>query len=87
MSLAVKGKDLKKGWHVIASKSGFRRVLKPTMVLTYNEGTKGIDLADQLASYNSPVRKISVWYMKIAADLVSITSKLQFAGEEILYLV
>lgn len=46
--------------------------MKPKIVLDYNRGKKGIDIADQLASYNSPVRKTCFWYKKIAADLISI---------------
>lgn len=30
-------------------------------------------MADQLASYNSPLRKTSIWYIKIAADLLAIS--------------
>lgn len=58
--------------HEMRMSTGFRKVMKPTNVLTYNDG-KGIDLADQLTSYNQPARKTSVWYKKIAADLVSIS--------------
>ncbi|CAK1578439.1 unnamed protein product [Parnassius mnemosyne] len=57
--------------HEMQMSQGFRPVLKPKMVLTYNEGKKGIDIADQLASYNSPVRKSCIWYKKIAADLLA----------------
>lgn len=42
------------------------------MVLEYNRSKKGIDIADQLASYNTLVRKTCIWYKKIAADLISI---------------
>ncbi|CAG4992755.1 unnamed protein product [Parnassius apollo] len=57
--------------HEMQMSKGFRPVLKPKMVLTYNEGKKGIDIADQLTSFNSPVRKSCIWYKKIAADLLA----------------
>ncbi|CAH2084240.1 unnamed protein product [Euphydryas editha] len=47
-------------------------ILKPMMVLDYNTRKKGIDLSDQLCSYNSPSRKTIIWYKKIAIDLMSI---------------
>jgi hypothetical protein len=50
----------------------FRPILKPKMILDYNKTKLGIDLSDQLSSYNSPVRKTSRWYKKIATDLLSI---------------
>ena len=59
--------------HEMRMSGGYRNILKPKMILTYNEGKKGIDIADQLASYNSPVRKTLVWYKKIAADLLAIS--------------
>lgn len=58
--------------HEMQLSGGFRPIMKPKMILTYNNGKKGIDLADQLASYNSPVRKTCIWYKKIAADVLSI---------------
>ncbi|XP_047538573.1 piggyBac transposable element-derived protein 4-like [Vanessa atalanta] len=60
------GKDM-------ALSSGRNPRLKPRMVLDYNTGKKGIDVADQLASYNSPIRKTVIWYKKVAADLLSIS--------------
>lgn len=46
--------------------------MKPSMVINYNKGKKRIDVADQLASYNTPVRKTVIWYKKIAMDLLAI---------------
>lgn len=46
--------------------------LKPDMILTYNIAQKGIDIADQLSSYNTPVRKTLIWYKKVATDLLAI---------------
>lgn len=40
--------------------------------IDYNRGKKGIDIVDQLASYNSPAHKTCFWYKKIASDLVSV---------------
>lgn len=51
---------------------GFRPILKPQMIIDFIKGKLGIELSDQLASYNSPVRKSSIWYKKIAIDLLSI---------------
>ena len=58
--------------HQMALSTGYRQTMKPNIVLDYNRGKKGIDVADQLANYNSPVRKTCFWYKKIAADLMSI---------------
>lgn len=44
--------------------------LKPKMIFDYNEAKKGIDVADQLSSYYSPLRKSMTWYKKIAYDLL-----------------
>lgn len=52
--------------------SGRTPKLKPNMILSYNKGKKGIDVADQMASYNSPIRKTITWYKKVAIDLLSI---------------
>ncbi|CAK1585495.1 unnamed protein product [Parnassius mnemosyne] len=46
--------------------------LKPDVILTYNKGKKGIDIADQLSSYNTPIRKTVIWYKKVATDLLAI---------------
>lgn len=58
--------------HQMAMSTGFRPIMKPKIVLDYNRGKKGIDIADQLASYNSPVRKTCFWYKKTAGDLMSV---------------
>lgn len=58
--------------HDMQMSTGYRPILKPKIVMEYNRGKKGIDVADQLASYNSPVRKTCFWYKKIAGDLMSI---------------
>ncbi|CAG5051369.1 unnamed protein product [Parnassius apollo] len=42
------------------------------MILTYNKAKKGIDIADHLSSYNTPVRKTLIWYKKVATDLLAI---------------
>ena len=38
---------------------------KPWCVLDYNEGMKGVDIADQLASLHRSVRKSIKWYKKL----------------------
>lgn len=43
---------------------------KPNMIIDYNYAKKGIDVADQLSSYYSPLRKSMTWYKKIAHDLL-----------------
>lgn len=45
-------------------------VRKPTIVLDYNKAKGGVDLADQMASYSTPLRKSIRWYKKIAFDML-----------------
>lgn len=45
-------------------------VLKPDVIIDYNDAKKGIDIADQLASFHSPLRKSLTWYKKIAIDIL-----------------
>lgn len=45
-------------------------MMKPSVVLSYNKGKAAIDLADQLASYNSPLRKSLKWFRKVAIDMI-----------------
>lgn len=53
-----------------ATKSWNGEIKKPSMVIDYNDAKKGIDVADQLGSYYSPLRKSMTWYKKIAFDLL-----------------
>lgn len=45
-------------------------VMKPDVIIDYNEAKKGIDISDQLASFHSPLRKSLTWYKKIDVDLL-----------------
>ncbi|XP_044732267.1 piggyBac transposable element-derived protein 4-like [Chrysoperla carnea] len=54
--------------------AGYKRKLKPEVVLYYNERKKGIDVSDQLSSYYDPKRKSLAWYKKIALDVLICAS-------------
>lgn len=43
-------------------------VEKPEVVVYYNQCKQGIDLADQMSSYHSCLRKSVRWYHKVALD-------------------
>lgn len=43
-------------------------VLKPDVIFDYNQGKKGVDVADQLNSYYSSLRKTVKWNRKVAFD-------------------
>lgn len=45
-------------------------IKKPQCVLDYNKAKKGVDLSDQMSSYQSPLRKGLKWYRKVAAELL-----------------
>lgn len=45
-------------------------VKKPQCVIDYNNAKKGVDYSDQMASYQSPLRKCLKWYKKIAVELI-----------------
>lgn len=49
-------------------------IIKPQIIIDYNKGKAGIDLSDQLSSYNSSVRKSIRWYHKVAIELLFGTS-------------
>ncbi|CAF4660304.1 unnamed protein product, partial [Rotaria sp. Silwood2] len=46
------------------------RIMKPQVVLDYNEGRIGTDLSDQLLSYYTCLRRSIKWYRKVAFELV-----------------
>jgi hypothetical protein len=46
------------------------RIMKPQVVLDYNEGRIGTDLSDQLSSYYTCLRRSIKWYRKVAFELV-----------------
>ncbi|XP_039278646.1 piggyBac transposable element-derived protein 4-like [Nilaparvata lugens] len=43
---------------------------KQNVVINYNAAKSAIDLADQLGSYNSPLRRSLKWYQKIAFNMI-----------------
>ncbi|XP_050064194.1 uncharacterized protein LOC126553041, partial [Aphis gossypii] len=45
-------------------------ILKLQIIIDYNSGKAGIDLSDQLSSYNSPIRKSIRWYHKVATEII-----------------
>nr|CAI5844778.1 unnamed protein product [Callosobruchus analis] len=45
-------------------------VKKPVAVMDYNEAKSSIDQSDQMASYQSPLRKSLKWYRKLAIEFV-----------------
>lgn len=57
----------------ITNKRG-KVVTKPSTVIDYNSAKGFIDISDQLASYNSPVRKSIKWYRKVAMELITNTT-------------
>lgn len=48
--------------------------LKPEVVLDYNRGKSFIDVSDQMAAYDPPLRKSLKWYRKVVFDLILNTS-------------
>ncbi|CAK1553810.1 unnamed protein product [Leptosia nina] len=44
--------------------------MKPSIVVDYNRAKGAVDLADQMAAYQSPLRKSLKWYKKLAFDLI-----------------
>lgn len=45
-------------------------ILKPQAILDYNEAKSSIDVSDQMASYNSALRRSLKWYRKLAIELL-----------------
>lgn len=45
-------------------------VRKPQIVIEYNKTKGGLDLADQMSSYSTPLRKSIRWYKKIGIDML-----------------
>jgi hypothetical protein len=61
---------------VDSGKTNFQneRIMKPHVVLDYNEGRQGTDLSDQLSAYYTYLRKSIKWYRKVAFELVFETA-------------
>ena len=57
---------------VDSGKTNYRnqRIIKPQVVLDYNEGRQGTDLSDQLSTYYTCLRKSLKWYRKVAFELI-----------------
>lgn len=49
------------------------RIRKPDCVLSYNQNMCGIDRADQLLSYYTPLRKTIRWYKKVVLNFLDMT--------------
>ena len=45
-------------------------IMKPPVVLDYNEGKQGIDLSDQLSTYYTCLRLSKKWYHKVAFEMI-----------------
>lgn len=45
-------------------------IQKPIAILEYNSGKSSIDVSDQMASYNSALRRTIKWYRKIAIEVL-----------------
>ncbi|XP_044764485.1 piggyBac transposable element-derived protein 4-like [Coccinella septempunctata] len=43
---------------------------KPKAVIDYNKGKSSIDISDQMASYNSAIRRTMKWYRKVAVEAI-----------------
>ena len=46
-------------------------ILKPKCIIAYNKAKKGVDMSDQLAAYNTSLRKSMKWYRKVAFELLT----------------
>jgi hypothetical protein len=57
---------------VDSGKTNFQneRIMKPQVVLDYNEGRQGTDLSDQLSAYYTCLRKSIKWYRKVTFELI-----------------
>lgn len=47
---------------------------KPKAIIDYNKGKSYIDISDQMASFNSAMRKTMKWYRKVAIEVIFGTS-------------
>jgi hypothetical protein len=47
---------------------------KPEMIVAYNEGKSPVDLSDQMAAYQTPLRKSIKWYRKLAFEILLNTA-------------
>ena len=49
-------------------------IRKPVAIVDYNTGKSSIDVSDQMASYNTALRKTIKWYRKISIEILLGTS-------------
>lgn len=49
-------------------------VTKPSTIVEYNSAKSFIDVSDQKAAYNTPIRRSIKWYRKIAIELLTNTA-------------
>lgn len=49
-------------------------ICKPNIVFEFNNSKQGIDLSDQMSSYQTAIRKSMRWYYKVIQELIFVTS-------------
>ena len=47
-----------------------KRIMKPQVIVDYNEGKHGVDLSDQLSTYYTCLRRSKKWYRKMAFEMI-----------------
>lgn len=65
--------------HSIGFTRTFKRekeIIKPKIVVDYNNAKSSVDLSDQMIAYSSPLRKTVKWYRKLAVELLLNTALL-----------
>lgn len=58
---------------VTSTKRGLEKI-KPKCVIDYDKGKSPVDVSDQLASYNTALRRCNKWYRKILMEMLWDTS-------------
>ena len=51
-----------------------RKIQKPQIVIDYNKAKKGVDISDQMSSYQTALRRGLKWYRKTAFELITGTA-------------
>ena len=49
-----------------------KELVKPNVVIDYNENMSGIDRSDQMLSYHSSLRKTVRWYKKVGVHILEM---------------
>lgn len=57
----------------VVRKKGYD-IVKPKLVIDYNEAKSSVDVSDQMAAYSNPLRKTLKWYKKVEFELLLNTS-------------